>query len=247
MTAGTTEVTTVREALVRLRSSQKTSKGAPAYGRYVNRPLGRYLAAFAFVAHRTPNQVTAASAVCTFTGIVLMATIRPSVVSSVGIVALLVLGYALDAADGQLARLRGGGSAAGEYLDHIVDSVKIATLHLAVFICWWRFYDTKTIYLAIPLIFGAVGTVLFFGMILTDQLRRAHRGSTQMRLQGEGSSSPLYSLAVVPTDYGLLCVVFVLMFWHQGFMVVYGLIALANVAFTMLVLPKWYREISRFG
>jgi phosphatidylglycerophosphate synthase len=243
----TTETRTVRDALVRLRASQKTSKGAPAYGRYVNRPLGRYLAALAYVAHRTPNQVTAASAVCTFAGIVVMATVRPGVATSILVVALLVLGYALDAADGQLARLRGGGSAAGEFLDHIVDSVKIATLHLAVFVCWWRFYDVKAAYLAIPLIFGAVATVQFFGMILTDQLRRAHRGSAEMRLQGEGSSSPLYSLAVVPTDYGLLCVSFVLMFWHSGFMVVYGLLALANLAFVFLALPKWYREISRFG
>lgn len=238
---------TVSEALVRLRSSQKTSKGAPAYSRYVNRKFGRYLAAVAYVAGRTPNQVTAASAMCTFAGIAVIALVRPTVLSSIGVLLLLVLGYALDAADGQLARLRGGGSAAGEWLDHIVDACKIATLHLAVLICWWRFYETKSVVLAIPLIFGAVASVMFFAMILTDQLRRAHRGSAQMRLQGEGSSSPLYSLAVMPTDYGLLCVVFVLLFWHPAFITVYGLIALANLAFAALALPKWFREVSRFG
>lgn len=243
----TAEITTVRDALTRLRASQKTSKGAPAYSRYINRRLGRYLAAVAFVLGRTPNQVTAVSALCTYTGLVLIAVLRPSLLSAIGVFLLLVVGYALDAADGQLARLRGGGSAAGEWLDHVVDAGKIATLHLAVFICWWRFYDTKPLYLAIPLVFGAVATVLFFAMILTDQLRRAHRGSAEMRLAGEGSSSPLYSLAVVPTDYGLLCLVFVLLSWHQGFMVAYGLLTLANVAFAALALPKWFREIARYG
>jgi phosphatidylglycerophosphate synthase len=47
------------------------------------------------------------------------------------ITVVLVLGYALDAADGQLARLRGGGSSLGEWLDHMIDSAKVVGPHLA--------------------------------------------------------------------------------------------------------------------
>ena len=57
---------------------------------------------------------------------------------------LLASGYVMDSVDGQLARLRGSGSLSGEYLDHTVDCVKTATLHLAVLISWYRFATSTT-------------------------------------------------------------------------------------------------------
>jgi hypothetical protein len=67
-----------------------------------------------------------------------------------------------------------------------------------------------------------------------------------MILAGEGRSSALYSLAVVPTDYGLLCVSFVLMAWDAGFLWVYGALMAANAAFALLALAKWYREMRGY-
>ncbi|HKY15324.1 MAG TPA: CDP-alcohol phosphatidyltransferase family protein [Microthrixaceae bacterium] len=234
------------EALARLRSVQKTSKGAPAYSLLVNRRLGRIFAAAAFVLGRTPNQVTAVSALFTFSGIATIALVDPTWASAVAVTALLVIGYALDAADGQLARLRGGGSAVGEWLDHAVDSAKIATLHLAVLVNWYRFGDHTDVELLVPITFQVVASVTFFVVILNDQLRRAHRGSSEMRLQGEGTSSLLYSLAVVPTDYGLLCLVFVLLAAETLFLWAYTALMFANLAFLGLALVKWYREIRRY-
>ena len=92
-----------------LATAQKSNRNAPAYSRWVNRPLGRIFAATAFKLGLTPNQVTAISAVFTFAGIGVLATGTPSWWLGVLVAALLVLGYALDSADGQLARLRGGG------------------------------------------------------------------------------------------------------------------------------------------
>jgi phosphatidylglycerophosphate synthase len=236
-----------RDAVSTLKHRQKTSKGAPAYSRFVNRPLGRRFAALAHLAGLTPNAVTAISAVATFTGIGLIALVRPTWWSSVLVAALLVVGYALDAADGQLARLRGGGSPEGEWLDHVVDAFKTSLLHIAVLVCAWRFFDGSELRLLAPAVFAVLAPAMFFTVILTDLLRRAHRGGTQMRLAGEGSSSTLYSLAVVPTDYGLMCLLFVLLFWQPGFMVVYGLVLVANLAFAALALPKWFREVRGFG
>src|SRR5687768_2318769 len=117
----------------RLRSAQKGhARGAPAYSVYVNRRIGRVFAAFAFSRGLTPNQATAISAVHTFTGIALIVALSPSWWSGLLIALLLACGYAWDSADGQIARLGGGGSAAGEWLDHFVDALKISTLHLAV-------------------------------------------------------------------------------------------------------------------
>lgn len=234
-----------KDARRQLLVAQKTSKGAPAYSRFINRPLGRQLAAIAYHLGLRPNQVTAASALCTFAAIALIVSTKPTVASCVALVFLLVIGYALDAADGQLARLQGSGSAGGEWLDHVIDSIKISSLHLAVLVCWFRFYEVNSLWYLVPIVFQCVASVQFFAMILTDQLRRAHRGTTSMLLKGSGNSSMLYSMVVMPTDYGLLCIVLGILCWPTGFLVVYTCVMLANLMFVLLALPKWFREVKR--
>jgi phosphatidylglycerophosphate synthase len=194
----------------------------------------------------SPNQVTIVSGGFTLTAIGLIALLEPTPFVSLTIAAMLILGYALDAADGQLARLQSSGSAAGEWLDHTVDAFKIATIHLAVLVNWYR-HDAQTELLWIPICFQAVAVVQFFTVILTDQMRRSHRGTTSMILQGDGSSSFRYSLAVLPTDYGLLCVALGLMFWFDAFAVVYFILLAANAGFLAVALPKWYREVRAFA
>lgn len=236
-----------REALAQLTHAQKTSKGAPAYSRYINRPLGRRLAAGAYRLNATPNRVTAVSAVFTFCALAVVALADPTVVTSLTVAALLIIGYGLDAADGQLARLQGSGSPAGEWLDHVVDAFKMGSLHLVVLVCWYRFFEIPTAWLLVPLAYQVIATIQFFAVILTDQLRRMHRTDRGTILAGDGTSSAWYSLAVVPTDYGLICVVFGLLWWDTGFVVVYTLLLLANAAFLALALPKWFREVQRLG
>ena len=122
----------VAESIRALSAAQKSNAGAPLYSRVINRPVGRVLAAVAHRVGLTPDQVTLLSACCTYLGIVLIAVWRPSAAAAVLTSLLLMLGYALDSADGQLARLRHGGSKAGEWLDHVADAVKLSTLHGAV-------------------------------------------------------------------------------------------------------------------
>lgn len=236
---------TFRTSLTALQGAQKTSKGAPAYSRLVNRPLGRVFAATAHVLGATPNMVTCLSACFTFGAIATIALVESAPLVSLAVALMLVIGYALDAADGQLARLRGGGSVSGEWLDHVVDAIKIASLHTAVLVNWYRFEDVEESTLLIPLAFQVVASIMFFVIILNDHIRRSHRGGTDAIRKGDGSSSPLYSLAVVPTDYGLLCVVFALMWW-SGFVWIYGLLLAANAGFLVLALAKWYREMRRY-
>lgn len=236
-----------RWAVAELQQRQKTNKGAPAYSRFVNRPLGRRLAAVAFVLNLTPNTVTGISALCTGGGLLVIALFAPTYVTSALAALLLILGYALDSADGQLARLRGGGSPGGEWLDHIVDAIKTAGLHMVVLICWYRFYPIEDRWFLVPIAFQVVACALFFSMILTDQLRRLNSGSTGHYLQGQGKSSWLYSLAVVPTDYGLLCLIFFFLWLYPAFVAMYTLLLVANAGFLVLALRKWYREVDSLG
>lgn len=193
----------------------------------------------------TPNQVTLVSAALTFSAIFLIASAPPTVPLSVGVTVLLILGYALDAADGQLARLAGGGTLAGEWLDHVVDAIKSSTIHAAVLISWYRFFELDPRLLLVPLGYQAVTAVFFFAMILADLLRRLNRRSQAIIIRQAGPISPLYSIAVIPADYGLLCLIFLLLWWPQAFVVVYTLMFLANTGILMAALVRWFREMAR--
>jgi phosphatidylglycerophosphate synthase len=236
-----------REALNSLDSAQKTSKGAPAYSRYINRRLGRVLAAAAYSRNLTPNQITLISAVMTFSGLALLILTDPTTGTAFLVTILLMLGYALDSADGQLARLTGKGSVAGEWLDHTVDAFKVGSMHLCILICWWRYLDLETAWLIVPIVFQVLDTVHFFSLLLIDHLRRAHRSENGQIAARKGSSSLLYSLAVLPTDFGLFCVLFVLLIFPPVFVGAYSLLMLANVGFLALALPKWYREAKTWS
>lgn len=225
-----------------LAASQKGhARGAPGYSVYVNRRLGRVLAAAAFRWGWSPNHVTMVSALHTFTGIALLVVLPVEWWSGLLVALLLVLGYAYDSADGQVARLRGGGSLAGEWLDHFVDALKIATLHLAVLVALWLHTPYRdSIWLLVPLVFSVVGVVTFFGMLLNDLLKgKVGVHSTHVR----GGGTFWRSMLLLPTDFGLLCLVFALWGWTTGFLWVYAALALANAAFLALAAAKWFREI----
>lgn len=233
---------TVLEIYRELGRAQKgRARGAPAYSVYVNRRLGRLLAATAYRIGLSPNQVTGISALHTFAGLALLILFPPSWWLGIAVMLLLVLGYAWDSADGQVARLTGKGSPAGEWLDHVVDALKVVTLPLALLIGLFRFEAVDTLWLVVPLVNAVTSSVMFFAMILTEQLRRAH-GVTSTAATG-GRMPWLRSVMSLPTDYGLLCVAFVLYGATTLFVGIYALVTLATVFFLMLALPKWFRDV----
>jgi len=226
-----------------LRAAQKPSRGTAAYGRYVNRPLGRRVAAATALVRLTPNGATAVSAALSAAGIFLLAYLEPSFVMALAVALLLAAGYVMDSVDGQLARLYGRGSAQGEWLDHTVDCFKTSSLHLAVAISWYRFppADDRAI-LLVPLGFSVVQAVTYFGLILMPFMRRQSGAVvTSGRPEHE---HPLRKWLILPTDYGFLCWVFVLLAWPSAFFAVYSALCAMSAAMLVLALHKWWRELG---
>jgi phosphatidylglycerophosphate synthase len=231
--------------LRRLSGAQKGAVGAPAYSRFVNRKLGRLFAALAHHAGLTPNAVTALSATATATGIALLALVPPSVPLGLAVAGCLVVGYALDAADGQLARLRGGGSPSGEWLDHMVDAAKASSLHLAVLVGFYRFGTVGPGWLLlVPLGYCVVDAVTYFGTMLNEALRAQHGVATRAQPTAQRAGVGR-SLLTLPTDYGLLACTFVLLGAPALFVPAYTLLFLAAAAFLALASVKWFREMGR--
>jgi phosphatidylglycerophosphate synthase len=222
----------------RLAGAQKSTASVPAYLRFVNRKAGGMLAALSYALGLTPTQVTLLSSAVSFCGIAVLVLHSATVPAGIAVSLLLLLGYALDSADGQLARVRGGGSRAGEWLDHVADVAKISSLHSAVAIAVLRYFDLDSLlYLAVPVIFLVANVTQFFGMMLRDKLTVADRRGPA------GSSSLLVSLILLPLDHGSLALAFLVLGVHTLFLWVYGLLALCTVLFAARSLTKAYRGL----
>ncbi|MEL5959249.1 CDP-alcohol phosphatidyltransferase family protein [Streptomyces sp. CLV115] len=228
-----------------LRGAQKTAKGVSLYSRYVNRPAGRVFAAGAYRIGLTPNQVTLLSAAFTFTAIASVALVRPSSGLAVVVYAGLAIGFALDSADGQLARLTGGGGPDGEWLDHVVDCAKMILVHTAVLISFQRFSGLPGEgWLLLPLGFLFTAVLTFCAGLLREQLGKA--AARPAAGTGPGTAAPvsrLRAVVLLPADYGVFCLVFLLLGDRTAFRVGYAALAAVHALFLVAFLAKWFREL----
>lgn len=230
-----------RAAHRRLRTAQKPSRGISFYSRYVNRPVGRVLASVAYVAGLTPNAVTLISAAVTAVAYGLITLVHPSIVVGLGCYLLAMVGFALDSADGQLARLRGGGSPTGEWLDHIADCAKMVGIHSAVIIALYRFFDVSVAVLTVGVAFQLLAVVMFFAGILTEQLHRQHPA---VAVRPAREPSTMRALALVPVDYGVFCIVLAVLGWRAGFIGLYCTLFAAQAIVFPAMLMHWWRELQ---
>lgn len=226
----------VRSSWDELAAAQKPGVGVPFYMRAVNRRLGRGIAALAHRWGGTPDQMTAVSAVLAVLAVVLLLATGPSIATGIGVAVLLEGAFAFDAADGQLARLRGAGSVAGEWLDHTVDAARTLVLHLAVAVAIVVHTDVHEGWALLGLAFAVVASLRFFAQILAEQLvpDRDDRSSAS----GRGSS-----LVQLPADVGVINLVFVLWAWTPLFLVAYGGLAAANGVLLLVTLLRRHRAL----
>jgi phosphatidylglycerophosphate synthase len=227
-----------RSHLEALAQAQKPSLNTAAYSRLVNRPAGRVVAAAAHTVGASPNQVTAVSATLSAAGLAVLALVEPRWWTGILVAVLLAAGYVLDSSDGQLARLRGGGSRSGEWLDHTIDCFKTASLHLAVLVSWYRFGPVTDGWLLVPLGFEVVAVVMYFGLILMPTLRPASSGAP-----AAAHENLLRKWALLPMDYGAQCWMFVLLGFGVVFSWIYALVFVCNAAALAIALRKWWREL----
>ncbi|WP_326596855.1 CDP-alcohol phosphatidyltransferase family protein [Streptomyces brevispora] len=235
-------VTVLRE----LRGAQKSAKGVSLYSRYVNRPAGRIFAAVAFRLRMTPNQVTSVSAAFTFAALASVALARPTWGLAVLVYLGLAVGFALDSADGQLARLTGRGGPDGEWLDHVVDCAKMILVHTVVLISFHRYFALPADgWLLLPLGFLFVAVLTFCAGLLREQLGRAAARSGPAGDAGPRHAvSRLRAVALLPADYGVFCLVFLLLGDETAFRIGYAVLAAVHALFLVAFLVKWFRELK---
>jgi phosphatidylglycerophosphate synthase len=236
-----------RERFDSLRQAQKKRRGVPLYTLYVNRPAGRVIAA-ASPAWMTPNGLTAIGGVLTYGALIALMFFVDGGPAAALVGVALVLGFFFDSADGQLARLRSAGSVSGEWLDHVLDSGRIVLLHIATL---WFLVRTEaldeTLAVLVCTAFALAATLVFFAGTLFEKLEALHgeKPATPAAAASASRQSSLRSALMLPVDYGVTCVMFLLLPWPAVFVPVYVLLAVIKVLSTSAFLAKWYLALRR--
>lgn len=234
------------ESYASLKAAQKPSKGVSYYSRLINRPVGRVLAALSHSVGLTPNAVTIISAGVTLLGLIAFVLIPDSLGKGPLVALVLMLGFALDSADGQVARLAGLSSPAGEWADHVVDSGKMVAVHSAVMIYAYNNLEWHNGWIWIPLLFQLTATVQFAGMIIFELLSRV-KVAAKGAPPGTAPSAPsaITALGLLPADYGILCLSFLLIGVPILFQTAYTVLFVLNLAICILLLKKWFTTLKR--
>lgn len=234
-----THTSTFRDRFEQLRTAQKRRTGVPLYTLAINRPVGRVIAAGS-PSGITPNHLTGIGALFTFAGILALLLWGEGQPWTALVGVALIVGFFFDSADGQLARLRGGGSASGEWLDHVIDGIRIVLIHVATLTYLLRTEVIgRTEAITLCTIFVVAASATFFAGSLFEKLTTTAAKTTVT------SASSARSFLMLPVDYGILCWIYLLLPFVPVFTVVYALAAAAKVVTTTALLGKWYSTLRR--
>lgn len=227
----------IRAALGSLGRAQKPGGGVPAYTRWINRGIGRLLAAVAYTRGISPNTLTVLSALASLIGLAILVSVGPHPLLGFAVAVLLAFGYALDSADGQVARLSHSGSRRGEWLDHVVDAIRTPTIHLCILVALWRWTDAPAWLLVMTMVYAVISVGQFMSQILAEQL------SPEAARPAE-SGGRLRSLMLLPIDMGAVCWMFVAWGFPPAFAVVYTAMFTLNCAYGIVSMRRKYQRLA---
>ena len=229
----------IREKYLSLSNAQKVPRGVPAYTLWVNRRAGRWVAAAA-PRWVTPNGITLVGAALTYGALIGLWVVPIGVGWGSLIGVLLILGFILDSADGQLSRLRGGGTPLGEWLDHVLDAGRIALLHISVAAYMIRAgWPLES--LAWAALFLVTATLVYGGGLLVEMVRSC--GAAGSRSTAMTRAVAVRAFILLPVDYGVTCVVFLLVPLVSIFLWSYVVLAVLSVLLCVVYMAKWVREL----
>jgi phosphatidylglycerophosphate synthase len=237
------------ESFATLARMQKPARGVSLYSTRINRPAGRLLAALAAQVGASPNQVTLLGLGFSLAAMGLIVAAPGALLTALVLGPVLAVSFALDSADGQLARLQGSGGPAGEWLDHMVDAGVKLTLHLAVAVAWIR-ADRPGLELLLPVAFQVVGVLMFVAVTLGGMLRTRAPGvggAPAMPARAAVRRPVLRSVLLLPVDYGALCLLFLIWAWPPAFRAGYAALLIAQIVFMVPFAIGLYRELSASG
>lgn len=166
----------------------------------------------------------------------------PTFWTALGVAIFYALGYAMDSADGQVARVTGTSSPAGEWLDHVVDAIRTPAQHLAVLVGFIRFENHWPMHgfalWWLPMAFSVLTVGYFMSQILAEQLRNNRKTAAPP------AGGTMRSFINLHMDAGTFCWVFILWGWGWGFIAGYGLLFIGFFLTTAMSMRRKYKSLN---
>lgn len=233
-----------------LRLSQKKGTGTPLYTRFVNRWLGQVFASIFAKWNASPNTISYISAIISLgTYISFLFITDLSIYHSLILYFLLVIGFALDSADGLVARLLSKQSVKGEWLDHSFDAIKIPLGHGVAFLLIINGIELSIYMQLFLLLILVAASSQFLSNILKGVLRDkkdTKDSHTKEHTFDIRSKSFIRSVLTLPLDYGLFMIFFIFTPYIDLFYKIYAVWGGFYILFTILSFVKSSKEISRY-
>lgn len=235
--------TSIKNNYRNLAASQKKGAGTPAYTRFVNRHLGRLLASVLAAFNFSPNIISLISSAITITCFIIFTLLsQVSIIQSSALVILLYFAYALDSADGQVARLLDKQSKNGEWLDHTLDAIKIPLGHGVAILLIIKNIPTNKLLIIFYLTIISIASANFLSGILKSKLLSSP--TTPKHKIIKGRNSVIRSFLTLPLDYGLFILIFLFSFNSEWFINIYNLWGMIFVLFSTISLLKSWQELT---
>ncbi len=211
------------------------------YTRIINRPLGLYLAKR--LTFFSPDAVTLAAFAILTIACILLPKLANTWWAFI-IWPMLVLNYALDSADGQLARVQGSQSLRGEWLDHTLDGTRIVLINCAFLVAVVLSSDFKLIHIGMT---AFVICILSQVTIYVASNFRVFILKTRLgnELEGiDGLMGTVKKVLAAPADFGLFIIVSIFLVDLKLFVPIYAGYAVYISAVCLLTVWMTYRMAS---
>jgi len=167
---------------------------------YVNRPLGKWLAQR--LLFLTPNQVSLIG-LCVFFAGAAVSIFLANTYYALLVTPIYMLHYALDSADGNVARIQGSGSKVGEWLDHSIDGIRYVILHVAIL--WALLLNNPDSYELLALVGFTVNIIAMCGNYIFNALKATVIGRNTGEILNELNPrrALVLRLLATPADLGV--------------------------------------------
>ena len=152
---------------------------------------------------------------------------------------LLAFAYVLDSADGFVARLTHTASSAGEWLDHVLDAIKVCLFHGALLVVFMRADIGDYIGVLVALIALSAHLCMFFAETLFLKL------SVESRAGEPRGPTQLGRLIFFPLDWGVMIMVVMLTPWYDAFLLAYGALAMLLMTALLTRSVRYFRRLRR--
>lgn len=226
-----------------LKKHQRGSIGEPAYSRFINRWMGRVIASVLGCFNISPNSVTLFSFILSIAAFLCFILLHEvTIIYSAILTFTLIVSFTLDATDGQLARLLDRKTERGEWLDHMLDSIKLPFGNIVAVLFIINNTDIHPGWLILYIFALSLTSGRYLSVTLKTKIIDY---KTDKAANDRNRSGIVKSILLLPMDTGVFMLLFFITYDPELFFIIYTAWCLIVVSYSIIALVRTWGELGR--